>query len=128
MEIVEEVEGEKEVIVEIGDQDHMIDQVHMIGQRVEKDLVIEIETVEVQVKIKTQEKRNNSGTSYSPGLFCDHCKMTNHDIVHCYKLQKTLKEKGVLLNEANKKDKDDQEIYQMLMDLKNYIDAKDPTN
>ena len=29
----------------------------MIGQRVEKDLVVEIETVEVEVKIKTQERR-----------------------------------------------------------------------
>ena len=54
--------------------------------------------------------------------------MTNHDILHCYKLQKTLKKKGVSLNETNKKDKDDQEIYQMFMDLKNYIDAKDPAN
>ena len=33
---------------------------------------------------------------------------------------------GVSLNEANKKDKDNQERYQMLMDLKSYIDAKDP--
>ena len=54
--------------------------------------------------------------------------MTNHDILHCYKLQKTLKKKGISLNETNKKDKDDQERYQMFMDLKNYIDAKDPTN
>ena len=44
--------------------------------------------------------------------------MTNHDILHCYKLQKTLKKMGVSLNEANKKDKDDQESYQMLMDQK----------
>ena len=35
---------------------------------------------------------------------------------------------GVSLNEANKKDKDYQERYQMLMDLKSNIDAKDPTN
>ena len=58
-----EVEGEKEKIAEIGDQDHMIDQVHMtdqvhmIGQRVEKDLIVEIEIVEVEVKIRIQEKR-----------------------------------------------------------------------
>ena len=76
----------------------------------------------------SREKRNNSGTRYSPSLFCDHCKMTNHDILHCYKLQKTLKKKGVSLNETNKKDKDDQERYQMFMDLENYTDTKDPTN
>ena len=54
--------------------------------------------------------------------------MTNHDILHCYKLQKTLKKKDVSLNEVNKKDKDEQERYQMFMDFKNYIDAKDQTN
>ena len=53
----------KEEIIEIGDQDHMIDQVnmtdqvHMIGQRVEKDLVVEIEMIEVEVKPRTQERR-----------------------------------------------------------------------
>ena len=56
-----EVEEEKEEIVGIEDPDHMIDQVHMTGQRVEKDLTVEIEVgkevVETKVEIKTQEKR-----------------------------------------------------------------------
>ena len=39
------------------DQAHMIDQVHMKGQRVEKDLKVEIEIVEPEVEIKTQERR-----------------------------------------------------------------------
>ena len=52
-----EVEEEKEEIVEIGDPDHMIDQVHFTGQRVEKDLIVEIEVVEIKVEIKTQERR-----------------------------------------------------------------------
>ena len=58
-----EVEEEKEEIVEIGDPDHMtdqadvIDQVHMTGQRVEKDPTVEIEVVETKVEIKTQERR-----------------------------------------------------------------------
>ena len=58
-----EVEEEKEEIVEIGgpdhmiDQAHMIDQVHMTGQRVGKDLIVEIEVVETKVEIKTQERR-----------------------------------------------------------------------
>ena len=57
-----EVEEEKGEIVEIGDPDymidqaHMIDQVHMTGQRVGKDLIIEIEVVETKVEIKTQER------------------------------------------------------------------------
>ena len=29
----------------------------------------------------SRDKRNNSGTRYSSGLFCDHCKMTNHEIL-----------------------------------------------
>ena len=39
------------------DQVNMTDQVHMIGQRVEKDLVVEIEMIEVEVKTRTQERR-----------------------------------------------------------------------
>ena len=35
----------------------MTDQVHMIAQGVEKDLVVEIEIVEVEVKTRTQERR-----------------------------------------------------------------------
>ena len=38
------------------DQVHMTDQVHMISQRVEKDLVVEIEIVEVEVKTRTQKR------------------------------------------------------------------------
>ena len=48
---------EKEEVVEIGDQAHMIDQVHMTGQRVEKDPIVGIEVVETKVEIKTQERR-----------------------------------------------------------------------
>ena len=43
------------------DQAHMIDQVHMTGHRVEKDLIVEIEVgievVETKVEFKTQERR-----------------------------------------------------------------------
>ena len=35
----------------------MIDQVHMIGQRVEKDLIVEIEIVEPEVETTTQVRR-----------------------------------------------------------------------
>ena len=56
-----EVGEEKEEIVEIGGPDHMIDQVHMTGQRAEKDPIVEIEVgievVETKVEIKTQETR-----------------------------------------------------------------------
>ena len=76
----------------------------------------------------SSEKRNNSGTRYSSGLFCDHCKMTNHEILNYYKLQKTLKKKGVSLNEATRKNMSEQEKYQMFMEFKTYMDAKDPTN
>ena len=61
----------------------------------------------------SRERRNNSGTS--SGLYCEHCKMTNHDITHCFKLQKTLKKKGIEWSEMNKKVKDDQELYQKFM-------------
>ena len=61
----------------------------------------------------SRERRNNSGTN--SGLHCEHCKMTNHDITHCFKLQKTLKKKGIEWSEMNKKVKDDQELYQKFM-------------
>ena len=54
--------------------------------------------------------------------------MTNHDIVHCFKLQKTLKKFNHSENEDERKDKEDQERYQMLINLKHYMDSKDPTN
>ena len=57
----------------------------------------------------SRERRNNSGTS--SGLYCEHCKITNHDITHCFKLQK----KGIEWSEMNKKVKDDQELYQKFM-------------
>ena len=63
----------------------------------------------------SRERRNNSGTRYGSGLYCEHCKMTNHDITHCFKLQKTLKKKGIEWSEMNKKVKDDQELYQKFM-------------
>ena len=61
----------------------------------------------------SRERRNNSGTN--SGLYCEHCKMKNHDITHCFKLQKTLKKKGIEWSEMNKKVKDDQELYQKFM-------------
>ena len=61
----------------------------------------------------SRERRNNLGTN--SGLYCEHCKMTNHDITHCFKLQKTLKKKGIEWSEMNKKVKDDQELYQKFM-------------
>ena len=63
----------------------------------------------------SRERRNNSGTRYGSGLYCEHCKMTNHDITHCFKLQKTLKKRGIEWSEMNKKVKDDQELYQKFM-------------
>ena len=73
-------------------------------------------------------KRNNSGTRYSSGLYCDHCKMKNHEILNCFKLQNTLKRKGVALNEVNRKSLSELEKHQMIMELKAYIDGQDPTN
>ena len=63
----------------------------------------------------SRERRNNSGTRYGSGLYCEHCKMTNHDITHCFKLQKTLKKRGIEWSEVNKKVKDDQELHQKFM-------------
>ena len=76
----------------------------------------------------SRDKRNNSGTRYSSGLYCDHCKMTNHEILNCFKLQNTLKRKGVALNEINRKSLNEMEKHQMIMELKAYIDGQDPTN
>ena len=38
--------------------------------------------------------------------------MTNHDITHCFKLQKVLKKKGIEWNEVTKKTNEDQVNYQ----------------
>ena len=54
--------------------------------------------------------------------------MTNHEILNCYKLQNTLKRKGVALNEVNRKSLNDLEKQQMIVELKAYIDGQDPTN
>ena len=54
--------------------------------------------------------------------------MTSYEILNLYKLQKTLKKKGVSLNEATRKNMSEQEKYQMFMEFKTYMDAKDPTN
>ena len=54
--------------------------------------------------------------------------MTNHEILNCYKLQNTLKRKGVALNEVNRKSLNDLVKQQMIMELKAYIDSQDPTN
>ena len=54
--------------------------------------------------------------------------MTNHEILNCYKLQNTLKRKGVALNEASRKSLSELQKHQMIMDLKAYIDGQDPTN
>ena len=76
----------------------------------------------------SRDKRNNSGTRYSSGLYCDYCKMTNHEILNCFKLQNTLKRKGVALNEINRKSLNEMEKHQMIMELKAYMDGQDPTN
>ena len=76
----------------------------------------------------SRDKRNNSGTRYSSGLYCDHCKMTNHEILNCFKLQNTLKREGVALNEVNRKSLSELEKHQMIIDLKAYIDGQYPTN
>ena len=62
-----EVGEEIEEIVGIGDLDHMIDPVHMIDQRVERDQIVEIEVgieviemigvVGTKVEIRVQETR-----------------------------------------------------------------------
>ena len=55
--------------------------------------------------------------------------MTNHEILNCYKLQNTLKRKGVALNdETGRESLNDLEKHQMIMDLKAYIVGQDPTN
>ena len=50
--------------------------------------------------------------------------MTNHEILNCYKLQKTFKKKGVSLHEAMRKNMSEQEKYQMFMEFKSYMDAQ----
>ena len=54
--------------------------------------------------------------------------MKNHEILNCFKLQNTLKRKGVALNEVNRKSLNELEKHQMIMELKAYIDGQDPTN
>ena len=54
--------------------------------------------------------------------------MTNHEILNCFKLQNTLKGKGVALNEINRKSLNEMEKHQMIMELKAYIDGQDSTN
>ena len=54
--------------------------------------------------------------------------MTNHEILNCYKLRKTFKKKGISLNEVTRKNMSEQKKYQMFMEFKTYMDAKDPTN
>ena len=51
--------------------------------------------------------------------------MTNHDIVHCYRLNKVLKKYNHSVKEDEKENRDEQERYQMLMDFKNFMDSKD---
>ena len=53
--------------------------------------------------------------------------MTNHN----YELLQTsenLKEESVSLNEATRKNISQQEKYQMFIEFKTYMDAKNPTN
>ena len=52
--------------------------------------------------------------------------MTNHDIVHCYRLHKIFKKHNYSLKEDG--NRDEQERYQMLIDFKNFMDSEDPTN
>ena len=54
--------------------------------------------------------------------------MTNYEILNCFKLQNTLKKKGVALNEINRKSLNEMEKHQMIMELKAYIDGQNPTN
>ena len=100
------------------DQPHMTDQVLMIGHKERSNSRDRSRDRSGRSKGRNQssrERRNNSGTN--SGLYCEHCKMTNHDITHCFKLQKTLKKKGIEWSEMNKKVKDDQELYQKFMKL-----------
>ena len=66
--MIEKVEGEREEIVEIEDQDHMIglphmiEQAHMIGQKVEKDPIVEIEVVEIEIELRTLEIQEKKRT------------------------------------------------------------------
>ena len=85
-------------------------------------MTVEVEVgEEIEEIVGIRDKRNNSGTRYSSGLYCDHCKMTK-------KLQNTLKRKGVALNEVNMKSLNELEKHQMIMELKAYIHGQDPTN
>ena len=75
-----------------------------------------------------KEKRKNSGTRYSSNLYCNYCKMSRHDISHCWALQKDFKKLGLTVKKDEQKDKEEQERLQMLKDFKNYMDLNDPTN
>ena len=41
--------------------------------------------------------------------------MTNHDITHCFKLQKVLKKKGIEWSDITKKANEDQEKFQKFL-------------
>ena len=75
-----------------------------------------------------KEKRKNSGTRYSTNLYCNYCKMSRHDISHCWALQKDFKKLGLTVKKDEQKGKEEQERLQMLKDFKNYMDLNDPTN
>ena len=69
----------------------MTDQAHMTGHKVEKDPIVKDRGRDRsrdrsgRSKGRNQssrERRNNSGTRYGSGLFCEHCKLNNHDITH----------------------------------------------
>ena len=74
-------------------------------------------------------QKKNSGTRYSnSNLFCNYCMMNSHDISHCFKLQRDLKKLDHSVKKDEKKDKEEQDRYQVLLDIKSYMDANGPTN
>ena len=103
----------------------MIDQVHVTGQRAEKDQTVDIgvgiEVVETKVEIKIQETRETIQVLDIPQV----CFVK---LLETSKLQNILKKKGVALNEVTRKNMSEQEKYQMFMEFKTYMDAQDTTN
>ena len=74
--------------------------------------------------------RSRSGSRGRTIKNCTYCHKSNHDWSHCYRYPKDIKKScSGNLKIDDSRDKDEQARWQMLIDLKNYIESeKDSTN
>ena len=74
--------------------------------------------------------RSRSGSRGRTIKNCTYCHKSNHDWSHCYRYPKDIKKvcsRNLKIDDS--RDKDEQARWQMLIDLKNYIESeKDSTN